>query len=33
MADKLWTKEIIPALLMWAGTLADPWTISDGEFM
>ena len=33
MADKLWTKEIMPALLMWAGTLADPWTISDGEFM
>ena len=33
MVDKLWTKEIIPALLMWAGTLADPWTISDAEFM
>ncbi|KIM51189.1 hypothetical protein SCLCIDRAFT_33648 [Scleroderma citrinum Foug A] len=33
MVDKLWMKEIIPALLMWAGTLADPWTISDAEFM
>ena len=33
MADKLWAKEIIPALFMWAGTLADPWTISDAEFM
>ncbi|KAI6008313.1 hypothetical protein F5J12DRAFT_892293 [Pisolithus orientalis] len=30
---KLWTKAIIPTLLVWAGSLADPWTISDDELI
>ena len=29
----MWAKDIIPALLLWAGSLADPWTISDDELM
>ncbi|KAI6138159.1 hypothetical protein BKA82DRAFT_4021653 [Pisolithus tinctorius] len=30
---KMWAKEIMPALLVWAGSLADPWTISDEELI
>ena len=30
---KTWTRDIMPALLVWAGSLADPWTISDDELM
>ena len=30
---KTWVKDIMPALLVWAGSLADPWTISDDELM
>ncbi|KAI6010847.1 hypothetical protein F5J12DRAFT_781821 [Pisolithus orientalis] len=30
---KLWTKAIIPTLLVWAGSLADSWTISDDELI
>ena len=26
-------RDIMPALLVWAGSLADPWTISDDELM
>ena len=33
MVGKTWAKDIIPALLVWAGSLADPWTISDDELM
>jgi len=32
-ADKTWVKDIMPALLVWAGSLADPWTISDDELV
>ncbi|KAI6145843.1 hypothetical protein BKA82DRAFT_4016052 [Pisolithus tinctorius] len=32
-ASKMWAKEIMPALLVWAGSLADPWTISDEELI
>ena len=32
-AGKTWVKDIMPALLVWAGSLADPWTISDDELM
>ncbi|KAI5980389.1 hypothetical protein F5J12DRAFT_789314 [Pisolithus orientalis] len=33
MAGKMGAKEIMPALLVWAGSLADPWTISDEELI
>ncbi|KAI6023179.1 hypothetical protein BKA83DRAFT_4125829 [Pisolithus microcarpus] len=29
MEEKLWARQIMPALLLWAGSLADPWNISD----
>jgi len=32
-AGRTWTKEIIPALFAWAGSLVDPWTISDDELV
>ncbi|KAI6153198.1 hypothetical protein BKA82DRAFT_34262 [Pisolithus tinctorius] len=32
-ADRKWTKQILPALVMWAGSLADPWLIPDQDLM
>ncbi|KAI6024538.1 hypothetical protein EDC04DRAFT_2723349 [Pisolithus marmoratus] len=31
--DRVWSKIIMPALLIWAGSLADPWMISDDKLM
>ncbi|KAI6139761.1 hypothetical protein BKA82DRAFT_27019 [Pisolithus tinctorius] len=31
--DRKWTKQILPALVMWAGSLADPWLIPDQDLM
>ncbi|KAI6037781.1 hypothetical protein EDC04DRAFT_2701300 [Pisolithus marmoratus] len=31
--DRVWSKIIMPALLVWAGSLADPWMISDDKLM
>ncbi|KAI6024360.1 hypothetical protein EDC04DRAFT_2724916 [Pisolithus marmoratus] len=33
MEDRVWLKIIMPALLIWAGSLADPWMISDDKLM
>ncbi|KAI6042370.1 hypothetical protein EDC04DRAFT_2660085 [Pisolithus marmoratus] len=33
MEDRVWSKIIMPALLVWAGSLADPWMISDDKLM
>ncbi|KAI6016433.1 hypothetical protein PISMIDRAFT_18206 [Pisolithus microcarpus 441] len=33
MEEKLWARQIMPALLLWAGSLADPWNISDDNLM
>ncbi|KIO14671.1 hypothetical protein M404DRAFT_118971, partial [Pisolithus tinctorius Marx 270] len=32
-ADRKWTKQILPALVTWAGSLADPWLIPDQDLM
>ncbi|KAI6145387.1 hypothetical protein BKA82DRAFT_129923 [Pisolithus tinctorius] len=29
--DRRWSKQMLPALLMWAGSFADPWAIPDLE--
>ncbi|KAI5996390.1 hypothetical protein EDD15DRAFT_2365222 [Pisolithus albus] len=31
--EKLWARQIMPALLLWAGSLADPWNISDDNLV
>ncbi|KIM64052.1 hypothetical protein SCLCIDRAFT_23899 [Scleroderma citrinum Foug A] len=31
--DGKWTKQILPALLTWAGSLTDPWVIPDQDLM
>ncbi|KAI6017860.1 hypothetical protein EDC04DRAFT_2743962 [Pisolithus marmoratus] len=31
--DGVWSRIIMPALLVWAGSLADPWTISDDKLV
>jgi len=31
--DRKWTKRILPALLTWAGSLADPWVIPDQDLI
>ncbi|KAI6039692.1 hypothetical protein EDC04DRAFT_2682412 [Pisolithus marmoratus] len=31
--DRVWSRIIMPALLIWAGSLADPWTILDDKLM
>ncbi|KAI5992851.1 hypothetical protein EDC04DRAFT_2807633 [Pisolithus marmoratus] len=31
--DRVWSKIIMPALLIWAGSLADPWMILDDKLM
>ncbi|KIM59462.1 hypothetical protein SCLCIDRAFT_27290 [Scleroderma citrinum Foug A] len=31
--DRKWTKQILPALLTWAGSLGDPWVISDQDIV
>ncbi|KAI6140533.1 hypothetical protein BKA82DRAFT_160469 [Pisolithus tinctorius] len=31
--DRRWSKQMLPALLMWAGSFADPWAIPDLELM
>ncbi|KAI6008459.1 hypothetical protein EDC04DRAFT_2907173 [Pisolithus marmoratus] len=33
MEDRVWSKIIMPALLVWAGSLADPWMILDDKLM
>ncbi|KAI5988135.1 hypothetical protein EDC04DRAFT_2819486, partial [Pisolithus marmoratus] len=33
MEDRVWSKIIMPALLIWAGSLADPWMISDDKLV
>ncbi|KAI6032454.1 hypothetical protein EDC04DRAFT_2709324 [Pisolithus marmoratus] len=33
MEDRAWAKIIMPTLLIWAGSLADPWTILDDKLM
>ncbi|KAI6011501.1 hypothetical protein EDC04DRAFT_2765160 [Pisolithus marmoratus] len=33
MEDRVWLKIIMPALLIWAGSLADPWMISDDKLV
>ncbi|KAI6041363.1 hypothetical protein EDC04DRAFT_2669026 [Pisolithus marmoratus] len=33
MEDRVWSKIIMPALLVWAGSLADPWMISDDKLV
>ena len=31
--DRKWSKQILPALLTWAGSLDDPWMIADQDLM
>ncbi|KAI6037078.1 hypothetical protein BKA83DRAFT_14508, partial [Pisolithus microcarpus] len=31
--EKLWVRQIMPALLLWARSLADPWSISDDNLV
>jgi len=31
--DRKWTKVILPALLVWAGSLGDPWVIPDQDLV
>ena len=31
--DRKWTKQILPALLRWAGSLGDPWVIPDQDLV
>ena len=31
--DRRWSKQILPALLTWAGSLDDPWMIADQDLM
>ncbi|KAI6024353.1 hypothetical protein EDC04DRAFT_2606521 [Pisolithus marmoratus] len=33
MEEKLWARQVMPALLLWAGSLADPLNISDDNLM
>ncbi|KAI6008639.1 hypothetical protein EDC04DRAFT_2906932 [Pisolithus marmoratus] len=33
MEDRAWVKIIMPTLLVWAGSLADPWTILDDKLV
>ena len=33
LQDKKWSKQILPALLAWAGSLDDPWVIADQDLM
>jgi len=30
---RMWTKQILPAVLTWAGNLSDPWVIRDDDLM
>ncbi|KAI5999799.1 hypothetical protein F5J12DRAFT_784576 [Pisolithus orientalis] len=32
-ADRKWTKQILPVLVMWAGSPVDPWLIPDQDLM
>jgi len=31
--DRKWTKQMLPALVTWAGSLGDPWVIPDQDLM
>ncbi|KIK10647.1 hypothetical protein PISMIDRAFT_124112 [Pisolithus microcarpus 441] len=31
--DRKWTKQVLPALVTWAGSLGDPWVIPDQDLM
>ncbi|KAI6021336.1 hypothetical protein BKA83DRAFT_116377 [Pisolithus microcarpus] len=31
--DRKWTKQVLPALMTWAGSLSDPWVIPDQDMM
>ena len=33
LQDRKWSKQILPALLAWAGSLDDPWVIADQDLM